>query len=126
MHAARVKLRVRALKTTFGDDDVSPNRRLQNNIVSLNKLFYQKPKVLTGEELKNVMHGKFGPKHAMKIDTKAITITNSDLEPDHNEYNLIANLINEFTTDPEHIKSNIQKCKIIYSNGKYIIEIPLQ
>lgn len=130
MHAAiisRTSLRISAVKTTFGDDDnMKPNRQYQNNIVRLNNLFYVKPKTLTGKELKQIMHNKFGPRHALKIDTKHLTITDGDDEIDNTEYNLIANTINEFTIDPENIKYKIIESKIIYSGGKYIIQIPLQ
>ena len=130
MHAAiisRTSLRISAIKTTFGDDDnMKPNRQYQNNIVRLNNLFYAKPKTLTGKELKKIMHNKFGPRHALKIDTKHLTITDGDDEIDNTEYNLIANTINEFTIDPENVKYKIIESKIIYSGGKYIIQIPLQ
>lgn len=121
---ARGPFRIRATKTTFDDD--TPNRRYKNNIVSLNKLFYQKIKTISGEELQNIMLNKFGPKHSIKVDPTFMTITNSDDTLDTSEYNLIANTINEFTIDPENVKSKIIESKIIYSGGKYIIKIPLQ
>lgn len=127
MHAvlARTPLRVRAIKTTFGDEE-KPNRRYQNNIVSLNKLFYEKPKAISGEELKNIMINKFGPKHCMKVDSKHFTISYSHDIPTYMEYNLIANTINEFTIDPENVKMRIIESKVIYSGDNFIIKIPLQ
>lgn len=124
---SRAPLRVRALKTTFGgDDDISANRRYKNNIVSLNKLFYEKPKALSGEELKTILMNKFGPRHAIKVDPNHLTITDGLDELSPSEYNLIANTINEFTVDSENIKFQIIESKVIYSGPNFIIKIPLQ
>lgn len=122
--------RVYAAKTTFyNGDDSEQHKKFNLNIKSLNNMFYNNSKVMSGEELSIRIKSKFGQYYKADIikhnNSKVLRLVNEVQDiPDIKHFNKLAEEISE-SGSSETVRRCFLHMDVEIKQGAYIMEIPI-
>lgn len=119
-----IKKTIYAVHTTFdsNDDDETPKKQNQfykNNIVNLNKLYYNSFQKLSGSELSALVKRKYGQNAKVQV---VMRVVKDDLMTEDSSH--VADVINLYANPGKVREAFGDSCTVIYPQN-VIFELPL-